>query len=155
MQGLHVAWKGAYAPSQCVTHCGAAWGPTLKWPISLFSAISLSFFTFLVWTPILPFSLLSLISCDPGLRLTIRLRLRVIQVSAFPLLPFFSVLNRWNVLYWLLSLYVFLLSSCAFSPLFSLISHAIVCFGMVYTLSKHVSAQKLHLCIEICTRTNG
>jgi hypothetical protein len=32
-------------------------------------------------------------SYDPGLRLTIRFRLRVIQVSTFPSLPSFSVLN--------------------------------------------------------------
>jgi cellulose synthase/poly-beta-1,6-N-acetylglucosamine synthase-like glycosyltransferase len=64
-----------------------------------------------------------LFSCDPRLRLTIRQRLRVIQVSIFRSLPFFLVLNSWNVLHWLLSLYVFYFFSYAF---LLLISHAML-----------------------------
>ena len=40
-----------------------------------------------------PLYIFLLFSCDPGLRSTIRFRLRVIQVSTVPSLPSFSVLN--------------------------------------------------------------
>jgi hypothetical protein len=76
--------------------------PLLNWSIAFFSVhFDFShFFSCSNTTP--PKLLLSLIFCDPRLRLLIRLRPRVIQVSAFPPLPFFF-LNGWNVLYRLLS----------------------------------------------------
>jgi hypothetical protein len=97
-----------------------------------------------------PLYVFLLFSCDPGLRLTIRLRLRVIQISTFQSLSFFSVLNGWIGC----SLFVSFAFSCAFLLLFFFISHAIVCSRMLHILSKHVSAQKMHLCIETRARAN-
>ena len=115
---------------------------------------SLHFFQF-------PFRFLfSLISCNPELRLPIRLCQRVTQVRPFPFLPFFfSILNDWNVLYQFPSF----LSFC--SP-FSLFCLSFLCFhmllytfGIICTFSKHVSAQNAfmyknmytHKWVFVCT----
>ena len=99
--------KQTRAASPRVALDGAARGLTLNradWPFCFIFC----FFSSLFYSdPTSPQPLLLLISCDPELRLTIRLRQRVIQVSIFPSLPFFLVLNGWNVLHLLLSLYVF------------------------------------------------
>jgi hypothetical protein len=52
---------------------------------------------------------------------------------------------------YLLPFLCLMLFSCAFLLLFPFVQHAIVCFGMHYILSKHVSAQRLHfMCMNVC-----
>ena len=83
-------------------------------------------------------------SHDPGLRSTISFRLRVLQVSTFPSPPSFSILNGRIICF---LFYVLCFFPCALLFLF----HVIVCFGMHFILSKHVSAQKLDfLSMNVC-----
>ena len=89
-------------------------GPTLKCAAWLFPFISSLFLPFRSLDPTSPIFILLLISCYLGLRLMNRFRLRALRVSTFPSLPFFLVLNGWNVLIWLFSFlcpFVFFLPS--------------------------------------------
>jgi hypothetical protein len=82
----------------------AARGLTLIRAAQPFSLISSFFFPFFSLDPTSPPLALLLISCFPGLRLTIRFRLRALRVSIFQSLPFFfSVLNGRNALHGLFS----------------------------------------------------
>ena len=83
-------------------------------------------------------------SHDPGLQSTISFRLRVLQVSTFPSPSSFSILNGRIICF---LFYVLCFFPCTLLFLF----HVIVCFGMHFILSKHVSAQKLDfLSMNVC-----
>ena len=105
----------------------------------------LHFFVFLNLS--LYFSLLFLLkSLNLEVRLPIHLSQCVKQVMLFPFPLSFSLLNGWNVL-------------CIFCLFcFFLLSHVSIYFWILFDLSAHLAntlVHKMHLCIEICTHTNG